>query len=155
MKNVFRKLTVVALLAGAISVQAQQVTTLYFLENAPMRHLVNPAFQPVSNGYINFTPLGYTSLWVGNNSLTMSDLVYIDPLTGKTITALHPNGDKAALLRSFRKATLVDGGIGNLAVQYGYYRYETGIMIFTIVVLVFIVQLAQYIGDYVAKKLTH
>lgn len=98
MKNVFRKLTVVALLAGAISVQAQQVTTLYFLENAPMRHLVNPAFQPVSNGYINFTPLGYTSLWVGNNSLTMSDLVYIDPLTGKTITALHPNGDKAALL---------------------------------------------------------
>ena len=47
------------------------------------------------------------------------------------------------------------GGIGNLAVQYGYYRYETGIMIFTIVVLVFIVQLAQYIGDYVAKKLTH
>lgn len=120
MKNVFRKLTVVALLAGAISVQAQQVTTLYFLENAPMRHLVNPAFQPVSNGYINFTPLGYTSLWVGNNSLTMSDLVYIDPLTGKTITALHPNGDKAALLRSFRKATLVDGDITADLLSFGF-----------------------------------
>lgn len=47
------------------------------------------------------------------------------------------------------------GGIGNLAVQYGYYRYETGIMIFTIIVLVIIVQLAQFIGDYIAKKLTH
>ena len=58
MKNVFRKWMVVALLAGAVSIQAQQVTTLYFLENAPMRHIVNPAFQPVSNGYINFTPLG-------------------------------------------------------------------------------------------------
>lgn len=47
------------------------------------------------------------------------------------------------------------GGIGNLAVQYGYYRYETGIMIFTIVILVLIVQLSQIVGDRVAKKLTH
>ena len=47
------------------------------------------------------------------------------------------------------------GGIGNLAVQYGYYRYELGIMIFTIVVLVLLVQAAQFTGDYIAKKLTH
>ena len=47
------------------------------------------------------------------------------------------------------------GGIGNLAVQYGYYRYETGIMIFTIVILVVIVQFAQFLGDYIAKKLSH
>ena len=47
------------------------------------------------------------------------------------------------------------GGIGNLAVQYGYYRYETGVMIFTIVLLVIIVQLSQYIGDFVARKLSH
>ncbi len=47
------------------------------------------------------------------------------------------------------------GGIGNLAVQYGYYRYETGVMLFTIVILVLIVQLSQYLGDWVAKKLTH
>ena len=31
-----------------LSAHAQQVTTLYFLENAPMRHTINPAFQPVS-----------------------------------------------------------------------------------------------------------
>lgn len=47
------------------------------------------------------------------------------------------------------------GGIGNLAIQYGYYRYETGVMIFTIVVLVVIVQLAQLTGDRIAKLLTH
>lgn len=47
------------------------------------------------------------------------------------------------------------GGIGNLAIQYGYYRYETGVMIFTIVVLVVIVQLAQLTGDKIAKLLTH
>ena len=47
------------------------------------------------------------------------------------------------------------GGIGNLAVQYGYYRYETGVMVFTIVVLVVIVQISQHLGDYVASKFTH
>ena len=47
------------------------------------------------------------------------------------------------------------GGIGNLAIQYGYYRYQTGVMIFTIVVLVVIVQLAQLTGDRIAKLLTH
>lgn len=47
------------------------------------------------------------------------------------------------------------GGIGNLAIQYGYYRYETGVMIFTIVILVVIVQLAQLTGDRIAKLLTH
>ena len=120
MKNVFHKLLVAALLTGAVSAEAQQVTTLYFLENAPMRHIVNPAFQPVSNGYVNFTPIGYTGLWVGNNSLTMSDLIYVDPLTGQTITALHPNGDKAALLRTFRKVTLADGDVTANLLGFGF-----------------------------------
>ena len=31
-----------------LSASAQQVTTMYFLENAPMRHVINPALQPVS-----------------------------------------------------------------------------------------------------------
>ena len=47
------------------------------------------------------------------------------------------------------------GGIGNLAVQYGYYRYETGVMIFTIALLVIIVQFSQFVGDLVARKLSH
>lgn len=61
-----------------------------------------------------------------------------------------------ALIGASAMAGMVGGGgIGNLAVQYGYYRYETGVMLFTIVILVLIVQLSQYIGDFVARKLTH
>ena len=78
-----------------ISASAQQVTTLYFLENAPMRHTINPAFQPVSQGFINFTPLGWSQFGIGDNSLTMSDIFFIDPATGNTITPLHPNADKS------------------------------------------------------------
>ena len=106
----YKNIILAALVAlFAISASAQQVTTLYFLENAPMRHTINPAFQPVSNGFINFSPLGWTSLGVGNNSLTMSDIFYVDPTTGKTITPLHPNGNKVAFLNQMRNMTYFNG----------------------------------------------
>ena len=47
------------------------------------------------------------------------------------------------------------GGIGNLAIQYGYYRYESGVMLFTIILLVAIVQFSQWLGDFIAKRLSH
>ena len=123
MKRNIQHILTIALLMTAAAVSAQQVTTLYFLENAPMRHIVNPAFQPVSNGYINFSPLGYNSFWLGNNSLTLRDLIYIDPQTGQTITALHPNGDTQALLRSFRKVSLLDADLSTDILSFGF-RYK-------------------------------
>jgi len=77
----------------SMQVQAQEVNTLYFLHNAPMRHTINPAFQPHSRVYVLLPALGYTTLGVGNNALTMKDLIFQDPTTGKTITALHPNAE--------------------------------------------------------------
>ncbi len=38
------------------------------------------------------------------------------------------------------------GGLGDIAIRYGYYRYETGIMIVTVVLLVVVVQIFQEIG---------
>ena len=52
MKSMKKHILVALLATFALSANAQQVTTLYFLENAPMRHTINPAFQPVSNGYL-------------------------------------------------------------------------------------------------------
>ncbi|MCI7262327.1 MAG: ABC transporter permease [Clostridiaceae bacterium] len=45
------------------------------------------------------------------------------------------------------------GGLGDIAIRYGYYRYETGIMIVTIVILVALVQVLQGIGMLLSKKL--
>ena len=106
--NMNRKFWTVVLLAlTAICVNAQQVNTLYFLESAPMRHTINPAFQPVSKGFINFSPLGWMTLGVGNNSLTVSDIFYVDPATGKTVTPLHPEaGDKQLFLKQFKHSML-------------------------------------------------
>lgn len=38
------------------------------------------------------------------------------------------------------------GGLGDIAIRYGYYRYETDIMLVTVVILIVIVQVLQYIG---------
>lgn len=43
------------------------------------------------------------------------------------------------------------GGIGDLAIRFGYYRYDNTIMIVTVAVLIVLVQVIQLIGDRVSK----
>jgi D-methionine transport system permease protein len=45
------------------------------------------------------------------------------------------------------------GGLGDLAIRYGYQRFETDIMIEVIVLLVIVVSIVQMTGDYVARRL--
>lgn len=45
------------------------------------------------------------------------------------------------------------GGLGDIAIRYGYYRYQTDIMVVTIVILVLIVQVLQALGMMLSKKL--
>ena len=44
------------------------------------------------------------------------------------------------------------GGLGGIAINYGYYRYETDIMLVTVAILVIIVQIIQEIGMRLARK---
>jgi D-methionine transport system permease protein len=44
------------------------------------------------------------------------------------------------------------GGLGNLAIMYGYERFEIRIMVLTVLVLIIMVQLFQWCGDRIAKK---
>ena len=45
------------------------------------------------------------------------------------------------------------GGIGDLAIRYGYYRFETDVMIFTVTILIVLVQLIQLTGARAARRL--
>lgn len=45
------------------------------------------------------------------------------------------------------------GGLGDIAIQYGYYRYQADIMWVTVILLVLLVQLMQFIGTKLSKKL--
>jgi D-methionine transport system permease protein len=49
--------------------------------------------------------------------------------------------------------TVGGGGLGDIAVRYGYYRYETDIMAVTVILLILLVQLFQTVGMYVANRL--
>lgn len=45
------------------------------------------------------------------------------------------------------------GGLGDTAITYGYYRYEGDIMLVTVVLLIILVQIMQWVGTMLAKKL--
>ena len=45
------------------------------------------------------------------------------------------------------------GGLGDLAIRYGYQRFRPEVMLATVVVLIVLVQLVQFVGNTLAKKL--
>jgi D-methionine transport system permease protein len=47
------------------------------------------------------------------------------------------------------------GGLGDLAIRYGYQRFNDQVMVGTVVILVVMVQLVQSIGDRLVRRLAH
>ena len=45
------------------------------------------------------------------------------------------------------------GGLGDIAIRYGYYRYETQMMLITVAVLVLLMQLLQWTGMLLSRKI--
>lgn len=73
----------------------------------------------------------------------------ISLLTGVTITT------GLLLGYSAMSGTVGGGGLGDIAVRYGYYRWQTDIMFVTVALLIIIFQIIQFIGTKVVVKLDH
>ena len=67
-------------------------------------------------------------------------------LRGLTITAISLIGYSAMA------GIVGGGGVGDLAIRFGYYRYQTDVMLITVAVLIILVQLVQMGGDQIAKN---
>jgi D-methionine transport system permease protein len=67
-------------------------------------------------------------------------------LRGLTITAISLIGYSAMA------GIVGGGGVGDLAIRFGYYRYQTDVMLITVAVLIVLVQLVQMGGDKIAKN---
>ena len=67
-------------------------------------------------------------------------------LRGFTVTAISLIGYSAMA------GVVGGGGVGFLAINYGYYRYEMDVMIITVIALVVVVQGIQSLGDWAANK---
>jgi len=46
------------------------------------------------------------------------------------------------------------GGLGDVAIRYGYQRYQTDVMIVTCIILIIVVQVLQFLGNYFYNKLS-
>jgi len=70
-------------------------------------------------------------------------------VSGATVTAV-------ALVSFTAMAGVVGaGGLGDLAIRFGYQRFQTDVMIVTVVLLVLLVQVIQFAGDRLARHVTH
>jgi D-methionine transport system permease protein len=49
--------------------------------------------------------------------------------------------------------TVGGGGLGHIAMTYGYQRFDTSVMVVTVLILIVMVQLAQWIGNTLSKKI--
>lgn len=70
-------------------------------------------------------------------------------LSGVTLTLVSLVGYSAMA------GAIGGGGLGTLAFHHGYQRFDTGIMISTVVILILVVQLIQMAGDYAVSKFQH
>jgi D-methionine transport system permease protein len=66
-----------------------------------------------------------------------------------TVTAVNLVGYSAMA------GSIGGGGLGDLAIRYGYQRFRGDIMLMTVIILVLLVQGIQMLGDAVARKFYH
>ncbi|MDD4370684.1 MAG: ABC transporter permease [Anaerostipes sp.] len=109
--------------------------------------LVEGAFSEVDKGVIEAAFSTGASI-----SLIIRKVLFVEAMPGLirafTVTFVSVIGYSAMA------GSVGGGGIGDLAIRYGYYRYQSGVMWVTAAVLVIIVQFGQWLGDKVALKFT-
>ena len=105
------------------AIRAQQVSTLYFMENAPERNYLNPAFQPLTQFYLSLPVIGFTQLDVGNNSLALKDFIY--NRNGQNITFLNKNGDVGSFYRNIRHNMVIRTDLQTNLLAFGFRHEQT------------------------------
>lgn len=81
----------------------QQVNNLYFIENTPIRHKINPAFQPQNDFYIGVPFAGCSTFNIGNNSFAASSLM-------KSKLEFYDNVYPVTLINAQSQISIIDVG---------------------------------------------
>lgn len=68
-------------------------------------------------------------------------------ILGITLTIINIIGYSAMA------GTIGGGGLGDIAVKYGYYRFQTDIMIYTVIILIIVVQIIQGLGNLLYRRM--
>ncbi|AKU26477.1 methionine ABC transporter permease [Geobacillus sp. LC300] len=106
--------------------------------------IVETALREVDKGVIEAATAVGATPWMIIKDVLLSDALP-GIIHGLTITAI-------SLISYSAMAGIVGGGgVGDLAIRFGYYRYDNTVMITTIIVLLCLVQIVQLAGDSVAR----
>lgn len=110
---------------------------------------VEVAINDVSAGLIEAAKsMGATPLQIIRKVLIPEAMPGI--ISGLTLTLVNLVGFSA--MAGFNGS----GGLGKLAIDYGFYRYDTQVVIITVIIMILLVQAIQMVGDYYARKVfTH
>lgn len=106
--------------------------------------IVESAMREIDKGVIEAAIAAGATPW-----MIIKDVLLLEArsgiISGVTLTLISLIGFSAMA------GVVGGGGIGDLAIRYGYYRYDDTIMIATVVILVVLVQVIQLLGDFIAK----
>ena len=110
--------------------------------------LVETALREVDKGVVEATQaMGGSTFQIVARALLPEAMPGI--IAGATVTAI-------ALVSYTAMAGVVGaGGLGDLAVRFGYQRFQTDVMVVTVVLLLILVQILQMIGDRLVAKVSH
>lgn len=112
-----------------------------------MARLVETSLKEVDGGVVE------AALAIGASPLQIIWKVLIPEalpslVLGLTITAVNLIGYSAMA------GAVGGGGLGDLAIRYGYQRFRTDIMLLTVIILIVLVQAMQMLGDWAANRLS-
>ncbi|WP_338471127.1 methionine ABC transporter permease [Niallia sp. XMNu-256] len=106
--------------------------------------IVETALREIDKGVIEAAIAAGATPW-----MIIKDVLLLEAksgiISGITLTLISLIGFSAMA------GTVGGGGIGDLAIRFGYYRYDNTIMITTVIILVVLVQVIQILGDFIAK----
>jgi len=110
--------------------------------------LVETALREVDKGVVEATQaMGGSTFQIVTRALLPEAMPGI--IAGATVTAI-------ALVSYTAMAGVVGaGGLGDLAIRFGYQRFQTDVMAVTVVLLLILVQILQMIGDRLVAKVSH
>ena len=107
--------------------------------------LVEASFCEVDKGVIEAAiATGATTFMIIKDVLLAEALPSL--FRGLTVTAISLVGYSAMA------GIVGGGGVGDLAIRFGYYRYQTNVMIITVISLIVLVQGLQAFGDLISKE---
>ncbi len=141
-------LPVTVLLAGTSLGVAGAIPPLVVGAAPFYARLVETALREVDKGVVEATQaMGGSTFQIVTRALLPEAMPGI--IAGATVTAI-------ALVSYTAMAGVVGaGGLGDLAVRFGYQRFQTDVMVVTVVLLLILVQILQMIGDRLVAKVSH